>query len=173
MKHTQVIQMNTGQKTNYPKWRACKTNLLKRVEKVMKDLKRLFPNMVLDEAKVTRILARCRRHYEKNLYYGRQGVPENKRRQRKLKPDEMLIYNYIKNISFVENGRTVKVNPSSLYRNFLAIRIPEDLRDELVAGKLSQQQAIKLARMRKSREQFGKATVLLDMFYNEVLNYRW
>lgn len=165
--------MNTERKTNYPQWRACKTNLLKRVEKVMNDLKRLFPNMELDEEKVTHILARCRRHYEKKLYYGRQGVPENRRRQRKLTPDEMLIYNYIKDMTFVENGRTVKVNPSTLYRNFLSARVPEDLKQKLIEGKISQQQAVKLAQTRKAREQFGKATVLLDMFYNEVVGYRW
>lgn len=165
--------MNTGKTTNYPEWRKCKTNLLRRVEKVMTDLKRMFPNIALDEGKVTHILARCRRHYDHNLYYGRQGVPANRRRQRQLKPDEMLIYNYIKDLKFIENGREVYVNPSTLYRNFLAIRVPEDLRDELLAGKISQVQATKLARMRKSTQQFGQAQIILQEFYNVVAGFRW
>lgn len=165
--------MNAGKTTNYPEWRACKTNLLKRVEKVMNDLKRLFPNMTLDEAKVTHILARCRRHYEKNLFYGRQSVPANRRRQRHLTPDEQLIYNYIKDLKFIEKGKEVYVNPSTLYRNFLAIRVPSDLKQDLMDGKVSQSQAIKLAHMRKATQQFGQAKIILEEFYNVIVGFRW
>ena len=84
--------MKSGKKKKYPKYRKSKVDLLARTSKVMNDLRGLFPELNLDENTIIPILARCRRNYEKNLHYGRRGVPANRRRIRKLTATEQIVY---------------------------------------------------------------------------------
>lgn len=77
---------------------------------------------------------------------------------------ELLIYNYL-----VENG----YNPSTTYRNFLAIRVPADIKEALIKGEIGQMRAIELARNRKARRDFGMAQVILDEFVSAIEKMRW
>ncbi len=154
-----------GRNNNYPRYRKNKTNLLSRTSKVVNDLKGMFPELALTGEKLIPLLARCRRKYEKNLFYGRQNVPENRRRQRRLTATEQVIYNWL-----IQEG----YNPSTLYRNFLAVwRVPSDLKNQMKEGKISQTLALELAQNRKARVDFGNAQIFLDEFVEVCRGMRW
>lgn len=118
-----------------------KINLFDRVNQIKKQLKQLLPEV--EEDRFISILGHCRRYYEGNLYYGRRTANTEEKAKRKkidLTQTERIVYDYL-----LRNN----LKPSTIYRQFLATRVPEDIKDQLQKGNISYKKAMETSYNRK------------------------
>jgi len=118
-----------------------KISIFDRVNQVKEQLKQILPEV--EENRLIPILGHCRRHYEGNLYYGRRvSNPEDKAKRKKIEltQNERIVYDYL-----LRN----KINPSTIYRQFLATRVPEDIKEQLENGNISYKKAMETSYNRK------------------------
>ncbi|MFH1053025.1 MAG: hypothetical protein V1740_01280, partial [Candidatus Woesearchaeota archaeon] len=113
-----------------------KVNIFKKVNQIKQDLKAIIPE--IDSDKLIPIMSHCRRHYGGKLHYGRRGTPNA--RLRGLTKTEQLVYDYM-----IRQG----YNPSTAYRWFLAVRLPEDVKEKLAKGLISYNVAMRISWNRK------------------------
>lgn len=119
-----------------------KRDIFDKVQEVRQRITMDLPNLNGD--RLIHILSHCRRYYEGNLYYGRRGNSDNLRRIRDLSKDERIVYELI---------LQMKLNPSTLYRWFLATRVPADIKEKLSKGLIGQKKALEIsANRRRVRE---------------------
>lgn len=126
-----------------------KVNIFKVVDKIKKELKAIIPEV--EEDKLLTIMCHCRRYYEGKLHYGRRGKLNPKPRE--LTHTERLVYDYL---------LRGKLNPSTAYRWFLAIRIPDDVKEKLAKGQLSYKLAMKIAWNRKRASETNHGILLIE-----------
>lgn len=92
-----------------------KRSLFDKVNEINQFIKTILPE--IDADKLVGIMSRCRRYYEGKLHYGRRD--SEIRRPSELTFNERIVYDYL-----LKNN----LNPSTVYRWFLASRIPVDIK---------------------------------------------
>jgi len=118
-----------------------KISLFDRVNKIREQLNQILPE--IEGNRLLSMLCHCRRYYEGNLYYGRRTADPQEKKKRKqldLTKTERILYDFL-----LKNN----INPSTVYRWFLACRVPEDIKDKLKKGQLSYKKAMEISYNRK------------------------
>lgn len=118
-----------------------KISLFDRVNQIKQQLKQVLPEV--ENGRLISMLGHCRRYYEGSLYYGRRTANKEDRKQRKqlsLTEVERVLYDFL-----LKNN----LNPSTTYRWFLAVRVPEDIKDKLNKGQISYKKAMEISYNRK------------------------
>lgn len=131
-----------------------KINIFDRVHQIKQQLKQILPE--IEEHRLTNMLCHCRRHYEGNLYYGRRtpNKEEKKKRQQiPLTPLERLLYDFL-----LKNN----LNPSTTYRWFLAVRVPDDIKDKLSKGQIGYQKAMEISYNRKRVRESNQGILMME-----------
>jgi hypothetical protein len=126
-----------------------KVDIFVKVDQIKQDIKTIIPEIESD--KLLPMMSHCKNYYYGKLYYGRKGKPN--RKKRKLTHNEMVLYEYL-----LKN----KLNPCTTYRWFLATRIPEDVKDKLRQGKISQRKAMEISANRKKARIGSKGTLIIE-----------
>lgn len=131
-----------------------KINIFERVDEIKKQLKEILPE--IEESRFLSMLSHCRRQYEGNLYHGRRTTDKEEIKKRpvsKLTESERIIYEFL-----LKNN----LNPSTSYRWFLAVRVPEDIKEKLKRGNFSYKKAMQIAYNRKRIRDTNKGILLLE-----------
>jgi len=131
-----------------------KISLFDRVSEIKQQLKQIIPEV--EGSRLITMLCHCRRYYEGDLYYGRRTAnPEEKkkRKQLDLTQTERILYDFL-----IRN----KLNPSTIYRWFLAVRVPEDIKDKLAKGQISYKKAMEISYNRKRVRESNIGLMMLE-----------
>lgn len=151
-KHNGKIFINTNIREN-----GKKINIFDKTNRIKKDLKELIPELEGD--KLLASLSHIRNFYYKKLHYGKVSNPENKKRKRKLTTIEKIILNYM-----LKNN----LNPSTTYRWFIAIRVPDDIKDKLAKGQLSVRKAMQISANRLRVRESNTGLLMIEEINNVV-----
>lgn len=135
-----------------------KRNLFDKVNEIKQYIKTILPE--IDSDKLLSIMSHCRRFYEGNLHYGKRDSPNKKPRE--LSINEKIIYEYL-----IKNG----LNPSTVYRWFLASRIPSDIQDQLKKGKISQRKAFEIASNRLRNRISSEGLIMMEEIRDIIRRY--
>lgn len=136
------------------RYKGKKKPLFDRVAEIKEQLKQVLPE--IDPIRFIHMLERCRRYYEGNLYYGRRTTNPEEKKSRKaieLTQNENIIYNFL-----LRNN----LNPSTTYRWFLAVRVPEDIKDKLSKGQISYKKAMEISYNRKKVRESNIGLLMLE-----------
>jgi len=134
-----------------------KRNLFDKVNEIKEHIKTFFPEIGSD--KILAIMSHCRRFYEGNLHDGRDSCSK---KPRPLSHNERLIYSYL---------RKNNLNPSTVYRWFLAARIPADIRSQLARGVISQKKAFQLSANRLRNRISREGLFMMEEIRQIIKNY--
>lgn len=139
-----------------------KRSIFLKVAEVKQELKRMIPEV--RDRELLGILSRCRNFYHGVLHYGRRGTLENRKRKRELTANEQLVYQYL-----ITKG----LNPGTTYRWFLATRLPQDLREQLAKGRVSQKLAMKLWANRRRTKNSTLGLILMEEIRTIIQKLDW
>ena len=118
-----------------------KKSVFDRVTEIKEQLEQVLPEIEGD--RLISMMCHCRRYYEGNLYKGRRTSDQEEKKKRKqlsLTQTERILYDFL-----IKNN----LNPSTTYRWFLAVRVPEDIKDKLRKGQISYKKAMEISYNRK------------------------
>ncbi len=133
-------------------------SLFDKVHEIKDYIKTAIPE--IDESKILTLMSHCRRFHEGNLVYGRIG--SKKARKIPLSANERIVYSFL-----IQQ----KLNPSTVYRWFLASRIPADIRSQLASGRISQKRAFKLSANRLRNRMSREGMLLIESIRDIVSRY--
>lgn len=131
-----------------------KVSLFDRVNNIQKRLKQILPE--IEGSRLICMLCHCRRYYEGSLYYGRRTADKGEQKKRKqldLTKTERILYDFL-----LKNN----LNPSTTYRWFLAVRVPEDIKEKLKRGQISYKKAMEISYNRKRVRQSNLGLLMLE-----------
>ena len=134
-----------------------KISIFDKTNRIKQDLKELIPELEGD--KLLAALSHIRNFYYKKLHYGRAGIPENRKRKRNLTTFEKIILDYM-----LKNN----LNPSTTYRWFIAIRVPDDIKEKLSKGKLSIRKAMQISANRLKVRESNTGLLMMEEINNIV-----
>ncbi|HLD18439.1 MAG TPA: hypothetical protein VJB90_00305 [Candidatus Nanoarchaeia archaeon] len=129
-----------------------KRNLFDKVNEIKEKIKVIVPE--IDEHKWLIIIHHVRQDYEGKYYYGRAGSSNIKL---KLTNTERLIQELL-----IKEG----LNPSTVYRWFLAARVPSDVMYKLRKGMISAKKAYEISVNRKKNQKSGDMVILMENIQN-------
>ena len=132
-----------------------KKNLFIKVGEIKRDIKEIIPEV--EDFRLIEMLGHCRRHYEGKLFYGRRTNPNKKPRE--LTVNERIIYDYL-----LKKG----LNPSTVYRWFLATRLPADIKEKLSKGQIGQKQAMQIAANRRRTKNSNLGLLMIEEITNAI-----
>lgn len=135
-----------------------KRSLFDKVNELKNFIKTILPEIEGD--KLMGVLAHCRRYYEGKLYYGRRTNPHKRRRE--LTHNERIVYDYL-----LRNN----LKPSTVYRWFLASRIPTDIQALLNKGQISVKKAFQLSANRLRNRLSREGLILMEEMREIVRKY--
>ena len=128
-----------------------KRSLFDKVHEIKQQLKQTLPE--IEGYRLINMLGHCRRYYEGNLHYGRRGIPENRKKKRKLTDTERVLYDFL-----LRNN----LNPSTAYRWFLATRVPDDIKEKLAKNQISFRKAMHIAYNRKRARESNVGLLMME-----------
>ena len=134
-----------------------KRNLFDKVNEIRETINVLVPE--IDGEKLIIILNHIRRDFENKYYYGRQGKSDIRL---ELTPNERLIKEF-----FLKEG----LNPATVYRWFLAVRVPSDVMDKLRKGLISQKKAYEISVNRRRNQKSSDVVILMESRREMVRRY--
>jgi hypothetical protein len=134
-----------------------KINIFDKINQIKKDIKALLPE--IEDDRLLIMFSHTRRYYEGKLYYGRRTNLENLERKRELTEAEKIVYDYL-----LKN----KLNPSTAYRWFLACRVPSDVKEKLVQGRLSYKKALQISANRKRVRESNTGLLMVEEINNII-----
>jgi hypothetical protein len=134
-----------------------KVNIFNKVAQIKEDIKELFPE--IEEDRVIPMFSHIRNFFYKNLHYGRNNVPENKKRKRPLTKTETILYDYM-----LKND----LNPSTTYRWMIACRVPADIKEKLAKGQISCKRAMVISANRKRLRESNTGLLMIEEINNIV-----
>lgn len=134
-----------------------KINIFDKVNSIKQDIRQLIPE--IEDNKLLPMLSHIRQFQYGKLHYGRRAIKENLSRKRELTSNEKIVYDYM-----LKNN----LNPSTTYRWFIACRVPEDIREKLEQGKISQRKAIMIADNRKKAKMSNIGLLMIEEIKNIV-----
>lgn len=140
--------------THRVRYKGKKVSLFQRVAEIKKQLKQVLPE--IEESRLISMLGHCRMLYENHFYYGRRTYDpgeKKKRKQRKLTETERILYDFL-----LKNN----LNPSTTYRWFLAVRVPDDIKDKLEKGQISYKKAMEISYNRKRVRESNTGLLMLE-----------
>src|SRR3989344_5629118 len=126
-----------------------KVNVFKKVDEIKKDLKVVIPEIEGD--KLLEIMGHCRSYYEGKFYYGRRTSPTRKKRE--MTQNERIVYDYL-----IRKG----LKAPTIYRWFLATRLPDDVREKLAKGQVSYKAAMRITWNRKRAAETNQGLLLIE-----------
>ena len=112
-----------------------------KVDEIKKQLNQILPE--IEPTRFLPMLGHCRRFHDNTLYYGRRtSNPEVKKTRKRLQLSQMeqALYDFL-----IAND----LNPGTVYRWFLATRVPADIKEKLETGQVSVKIAMMTAYNRK------------------------
>lgn len=146
------------QKNNYMSYRirykGKKVSLFDRVNEIKEQLKQVLPE--IDGERIIFMLSHCRQFYEGNLYKGRRTtnpLEKSKREKYDLTQTEKILYDFL-----LRNN----LNPSTTYRWFLAIRVPEDIKEKLKKGQISIKKAMEISHNRRRAKESNTGLLMME-----------
>lgn len=134
-----------------------KVNIFNKVSQIREDIKTLFPE--IEDDKIIPMFSHIRNFFYKNLHYGRNNVPENKKRKRPLTKTETILYDYM-----LKNN----LNPSTTYRWMIACRVPADIKEKLAKGQISCKKAMQISANRKRLRESNTGLLMIEEINNIV-----
>jgi len=134
-----------------------KRNLFDKINEIKEKINILVPE--IDGEKLITIMSHLRREYEGRYYYGRHGKSN---KILKLTNNERLIKELL-----LKQG----LNPSTVYRWFLAARIPSDVMWKLRKGKISQKKAYEISVNRKRNQKSSDNLIMMEMMREIIRRY--
>ena len=134
-----------------------KRNLFDKVNEIREKINVIVPE--IDGERMLAILCHIRRDFENKYFYGRRGRTDIKL---ELTANERLI----KEIILKD-----RLNPSTVYRWFLASRIPSDVMYKLRHGMISQKKAYEISVNRKSKQKSGDSVILMENMREIIRRY--
>lgn len=135
-----------------------KRSLFDKVNELKGYIKTMLPE--LDDDKVLGILSRCRTAYEGKVYYGRRGGPLRKTRE--MTVSERIIYDYL-----LKNG----MKPNTVYRWFLASRIPSDIQALMKSKRISVKQAFQMSANRLRNRLSSEGLIMMEEIRRIIRKY--
>jgi len=139
------------------RYKGKKVPIFDRINLIKQDLKELIPEV--EEDKFLSMMSHIRNFFYGKLHYGRRAEPNNLQRKRELTANEQIVLDYL-----LKNN----LNPSTTYRWFLACRIPSDLKEKLIEGKISYKKAFTIASNRKKSRLSNMGLLMMDEINNIV-----
>jgi len=130
-------------------------NIFDKVNEIKQQLKEIFPEVESD--RFLAMFSHCRRHHEGKLFYGRGNNPQ--RQTRDLTQSERVLYDFL-----LRN----KLNPTTVYRWFLATRIPEDVKQKLADHKIGYKTAMRISYNRKKARDSNIGLIMVEEIRNIV-----
>ena len=134
-----------------------KKNLFDKVNEIKEGIKMLLPE--IDGNRFITIMSHLRREYEGKLFFGRHGKGGKKI---PLTDIERVVKEYLLKHN---------LNPSTVYRWFLATRVPSDVMDKIRAGRISQKKAYEIAINRRKNEKSADRLILMEQIRNIMRVY--
>ena len=128
-----------------------KIDIFEEIHKIKQHIKEILPE--LDGDRLIIMMSHCRQYYEGHLHYGRRAIQENLTRKRDLTEAEKILYELLLKL---------KLNPSTTYRWFLATRVPQDIKEKLVKGQISQKKALEISANRKRVKQSNIGLLMME-----------
>lgn len=132
-----------------------KKSIFDKINEIKSDLRRIIPEV--GEAGYIKMFSRCSRFYTGKLYKGRVGnvmkLPVDLRLKEDLTANERILYDYM-----LKN----KLNPATTYRWFLAVRIPDDIKEKLEKNQLSAKVAMQISANRKRVKQSNQGILMME-----------
>ena len=127
-----------------------KRSIFDKVNEIKHDLKTIIPEVRSDD--LIGMFSRCRNYYYGKLYFGRRDIKEN-RKKRDLTVNERILYDYL-----LKNN----LNPSTIYRWFIATRLPQDIREQLAKGKIGQRIAMQISSNRRRTKDSTEGLLMME-----------
>ena len=122
-----------------------------KVNEVREHIKQEIPELSGDG--LIQMLSHCRNYYNGNLHYGRRAIKENELRVRDLTKAERILYDLILRL---------KLNPGTVYRWFLATRVPDDIKEKLRNNQISQRKALEIASNRRRAKSSNLGLLMME-----------
>lgn len=135
-----------------------KRSLFDKVNEIRGFIKTILPEM--DDDKLMGIMSRCRCAYEGKLYYGRRGSATC--RTREMTVSERIVYDYL-----LKNG----MKPNTVYRWFLAARIPSDIQALLKSHRISVKQAFQMSTNRLRNRLSSEGLIMMEEIRQIIRRY--
>lgn len=128
-----------------------KRSIFDKVNEVKQHIRAIIPE--LDGDRLIHMLSHCRNFHDGKLHYGRRGIPENIQRIRELTETEKILYALLLKL---------ELNPSVVYRWFLATRVPADIKEKLAKGQISQKKALEISANRKRVKESNVGLLMME-----------
>ena len=131
-----------------------KIDVFEKVRRIREYIDQHLPEIEGD--RLIHMLAHCRVYWEGKFYYGRRTADPEIRKTRKLldlTKTEAILYDLL-----IKSG----LNPSTIYRYFLAARVPEDLMKEVRMQRMSVRKAMEINANRKRVRNNRKGWEMLE-----------
>jgi hypothetical protein len=132
-----------------------KISIFQRVEELKRDIKAMLPEV--EPSSYIKMLSRIRREHDGILWKGKVGnvrkLPVELRLRDKLTFNEKIVYDYL-----LKN----QLCPGTVYRWFIATRLPEDIKEKLAKNMIGQAQAMKIACNRKKVRMSNLGLIVIE-----------
>lgn len=138
--------------------RGRKRSLFDKVNEIKDIIKSIFPE--IDGDRLMAVMAHCRAYHEGKYYHGRRNSPY--RRPRELTVNERMIYDYM-----LRNN----LKPTTVYRWFLASRIPADIQALMRNGQVSVKKAFELSANRLRNRLSREGLVMIEEIRQIIRRY--
>ncbi len=134
-----------------------KRNLFDKVNELRQKINVVVPE--IDGQRMLVILNHIRMERDDEYYYGRKG-------RSGIKKELTQMEHFIKELLIREG-----LNVSTVYRWFLACRIPSDIMDKLRKGLISQKKAYEIALNRKKNQKSAQTLLLMENIRQIIMRY--